>query len=58
MGRARREEDGSYHGDLQCRWCDALLAQNGRRRPKLYCGGWHRTKAYVGWCATVIAGLF
>ncbi|MFD5256575.1 hypothetical protein ACH419_35710 [Streptomyces bobili] len=58
MGTARRGEDGRYHGDLPCRWCEALLAQNGRRRPKLYCGGWHRTKTYAAWCASLIGGLF
>ncbi|MCM3300710.1 hypothetical protein ACPCTK_21740 [Streptomyces pseudogriseolus] len=58
MARARRGDDGRYHGDLPCRWCDALLDQNGRRRPRLYCGPWHRTKTYAANIGALIAGMF
>ncbi|MET8974005.1 hypothetical protein ABZX85_00135 [Streptomyces sp. NPDC004539] len=58
MQRARREEDGTYHGDLQCRWCGALLSQNGRRRVKLYCGPWHRTKSYTANVIGAVLALF
>ncbi|WP_329221468.1 hypothetical protein OG352_31005 [Streptomyces sp. NBC_01485] len=58
MGQARLGDDGTYYGDLPCRWCAALLTQDGRRKPRLYCGGWHRTKAYGTWVFAVIGGLF
>lgn len=58
MGQARLGDDGTYHGDLRCRWCEALLKQDGRRKPRLYCGGLHRTKTYAAWAGTLIAGLF
>ncbi|GAB2823824.1 hypothetical protein GCM10027073_62240 [Streptomyces chlorus] len=58
MARARRGDDGGYYGDLPCQWCDALLDQKGRRRPRRYCGPWHRTKAYVTGFFVAIAGLF
>ncbi|GHE74146.1 hypothetical protein GCM10014715_30890 [Streptomyces spiralis] len=57
MGRARLEKDGTYHGDLPCRWCEALIAQGGRRRPRRYCNGWHRTKTYVSWVVTAVVGI-
>ncbi|MFC8431734.1 hypothetical protein [Streptomyces sp. NPDC057253] len=44
MGQARLGDDGRFHGDLPCRWCEVLLSQDGRRRPRRYCGPWHRTK--------------
>jgi hypothetical protein len=58
MGRARRGNDGRYHGDLECRWCGALIDQGGRRRVRLYCGGWHRTKLYASNILAVIIGFF
>ena len=58
MGDGRLGDDGRYHGDLPCRWCSALLKQDGRRRPRLYCGGRHRTKTYVAWVVGAIAALF
>jgi hypothetical protein len=47
MGQAKLEKDATYHGDLPCRWYEALIAQDGRRSPRRYCNGRHRTKAYV-----------
>ncbi|MFJ3666685.1 hypothetical protein ACIPSE_09550 [Streptomyces sp. NPDC090106] len=58
MARARLEDDGTYSGDLPCGWCDALLSQDGRRRPRRYCGLWHRTKSYGSNAVVVILGLF
>ncbi|MGX4689556.1 hypothetical protein [Streptomyces sp. JNUCC 63] len=58
MGRAWLGDDDRYHGDLPCRWCDALIDQDGRRRPRLYCNGRHRTKTYLSWIGALIAGLF
>ncbi|WP_344050297.1 hypothetical protein [Streptomyces thermoalcalitolerans] len=58
MGRARLGDDGRYHGDLPCRWCNALISQDGRRRPRLYCNLWHRTKTYFSWCIALITDLF
>ncbi|SES16264.1 hypothetical protein SAMN04487983_103370 [Streptomyces sp. yr375] len=58
MGQARLGDDGGHYDDLPCRWCGALVTQDGRRRPRLYCGGWHRTKTYCHGAFMVIAGLF
>ncbi|MER6622703.1 MULTISPECIES: hypothetical protein [unclassified Streptomyces] len=58
MGQARLGDDGRYHGDLPCGWCEALIDQKGRRRPRCYCGPWHRTKSYVAHVTALIAGLF
>jgi hypothetical protein len=58
MAQARRGDDGRYHGDLPCVWCQALLDQKGRRRVRRYCGPWHRTKQYVTTVVTLVAGLF
>ncbi|MFC8426559.1 hypothetical protein ACFUN7_37910 [Streptomyces sp. NPDC057236] len=58
MAQARRGDDGRYYGDLPCRWCEALLDQKGRRRPRSHCGPWHRTKTYVSNVFVLIAGLF
>ncbi|WP_158771726.1 hypothetical protein [Streptomyces sp. NRRL S-340] len=55
MGRGRLEKDGTYHGDLPCRWCEALIDQGGRRRPRRHCGGRHRTKAYASWVFGIVA---
>ncbi|MFH8287901.1 hypothetical protein [Streptomyces antibioticus] len=58
MGQAHLGDDGRYEGDLPCRYCGALLNQNGRRRPRLYCGPWHRTKTYVTHAVVLVVGLF
>jgi hypothetical protein len=50
--------DGRYHGDLPCRWCGALLDQEGRRRVRRYCRWTHRWKQYGTAVATVVLGLF
>ncbi|MFE0177360.1 hypothetical protein ACFWZ2_34130 [Streptomyces sp. NPDC059002] len=58
MGRARVEKDGTYHGDLPCKWCETLIGQGGRRRPRLYCRTSHRWKTYGSRVAVVIGGVF
>ncbi|MDT0609526.1 hypothetical protein [Streptomyces lancefieldiae] len=54
MARARRGDDGRYHGDLPCRWCEVLLDQEGRRRPRYYCRVTHRLKFYGSWIVAAI----
>ncbi|WP_157874958.1 hypothetical protein [Streptomyces resistomycificus] len=58
MARARLGDDGGYHGDLPCRWCDTLIDQAGRRRPRLYCRTSHRWKTYGARVAAVVGGMF
>ncbi|WP_459751213.1 hypothetical protein [Streptomyces sennicomposti] len=58
MGQARLEKDGTYRGDFACRWCRALIDQGGRRKPRRYCNGWHRTKSYVTNFFAVVLGIF
>ncbi|MFF9327027.1 hypothetical protein ACF1AY_20265 [Streptomyces sp. NPDC014776] len=58
MGRARLGDDGTYHGDLPCRWCKTLIDQAGRRKPRLYCRRSHRWKTYGSNVALFIGALF
>ncbi|MER6747526.1 hypothetical protein ACFTZ8_21010 [Streptomyces fungicidicus] len=58
MARARRGDDGRYHGDLPCAYCGALLDQKGRRRVRRYCGPGHRSKKYFGTVVGLITALF
>ncbi|MET8974006.1 hypothetical protein ABZX85_00140 [Streptomyces sp. NPDC004539] len=44
---ARRGKDGRLYGALPCAWCEAPIVQDGRRRVRRYCRGWHRVKRYV-----------
>ncbi|MDX3634999.1 hypothetical protein OG920_32215 [Streptomyces europaeiscabiei] len=57
-GRARVGADGRYHGDLPCRWCETLIDQAGRRRPRPYCRMSHRWKNYGAWIVGVVGGIF
>ncbi|MBO1335955.1 hypothetical protein [Streptomyces sp. VRA16 Mangrove soil] len=57
MGRARLEKDGTYSGDLPCKWCDVLIDQGGRRRPRLYCRWTHRWKKYGSNVVVMIAAI-
>ncbi|MZD05712.1 hypothetical protein GTW43_11515 [Streptomyces sp. SID5785] len=57
MGRARLEKDGTYTGDLPCKWCQVLIDQGGRRRPRQYCRGTHRWKQYGANMVAVFAAL-
>ncbi|MFE9921709.1 hypothetical protein ACFYQA_09030 [Streptomyces sp. NPDC005774] len=58
MAQARLGADGRYRGDLSCRWCDTLIDQGGRRKPRLYCRMSHRWKNYGSWVAALVGGLF
>ncbi|MFC7218979.1 hypothetical protein ACFQLX_12500 [Streptomyces polyrhachis] len=58
MGRPRLGGDGRYHGDLPCKWCETLIPQNGRRRPRQYCRTTHRVKNYGASLVAAVAGLF
>jgi len=52
---ARRGKDGRLYGASPCGWCEVPIVQDGRRRVKRYCRGWHRTKRYtVGVLAQVL----
>ncbi|MHC5903339.1 hypothetical protein ACVNF4_05415 [Streptomyces sp. S6] len=44
---ARRGKDGRLYGALPCGWCGEPVVQDGRRRVKRFCRGWHRTKRYA-----------
>ncbi|MEV1024077.1 hypothetical protein [Streptomyces sp. NPDC050264] len=57
MGRARRDKDGTYSGDMPCKWCDTLIDQGGRRRPRLYCRMGHRWKNYGARVALLIGAI-
>ncbi|MEV3858391.1 hypothetical protein AB0J38_29250 [Streptomyces sp. NPDC050095] len=57
MGRARLEKDGTYSGDMPCKWCDALIDQEGRRKPRLYCRTGHRWKTYGSRVVGVIGAI-
>lgn len=58
MEGAYLRDDGSYHGELPCRWCKTRINQGGRRKPRLYCRTSHRWKTYGAWVGAVVAGLF
>ncbi|MBL3665655.1 hypothetical protein JL475_06490 [Streptomyces sp. M2CJ-2] len=58
MAQARLGDDGRYRGELPCRWCDTLIDQGGRRKPRLYCRMSHRWKSYGSWAVALVGGLF
>ncbi|MGW1027282.1 hypothetical protein ACWD4J_26920 [Streptomyces sp. NPDC002577] len=58
MTKARLGDDGRYYGELPCRWCETLINQGGRRKPRLYCRTSHRLKTYGMWVVGLVGSLF
>ncbi|MGW2783400.1 hypothetical protein ACWC3X_19440 [Streptomyces populi] len=55
---AHLDDDGRYHGELPCRWCETHIDQAGRRKPRLYCRMSHRWKTYGMWAVALVSNLF